>query len=555
MPEPAGPRPPNPRLRVYGLDFQVTSGTPDAAPARADEVCFIGFVARRAPRGQRTALTPELKRWLAEQGWRADAALVADDDDLLQTPVPLESFEEFARLFAWETRDATSPRAEHATWLGVAVRSFFAQGGARCLVVRAGDPWPYEAPRSDRTPAETDAAQAARLTRLRALIPNYNGGALPRADDMWLDDAGPGRRPSWKGIGVLHGLAEAALLCFPDLPELVADAELAPEGFAEPPPPPEVFVECAEPAKPPELERRWPTPSPACTEAGFDTWFDVVRAAGLFLEANRGRILADALLALPLPAPGTVRPGRLLQLLAPAAAKTRLAADLDAGGAASRTLQVVYPWLTTPHAGLLPGGLEPPDGAFAGVLARSVLARGAHFSLGRQSLRQVTGFKPGLEPEEIAWSGPPFAEDALIDRLSLLGPSAAGPRVLSDVNTSLIEDFRPGGVERLTLALLRAARRLGAELVFDNNGPVLWRRVSRALETVLTGFFELGAFRGETAADAFRVQCDATTTTQNDLDAGRVLARVSFAPAPPVGWITVVLTLHEGGRVAAAAGA
>jgi hypothetical protein len=540
---------------VYGLDFQVSSGSPAAAPTRAEVVCFIGFVARRQRRGQPTALTPELKRWLAEQGWRADAARIADDDDLLQTPVPLESFEEFARLFAWETRAGTAAAEDHATWLGAAVRAFFAQGGARCLVVRAGDPWPYAAPRSDRTPAENDAAEAARRARLRALIPHYDGGAMPRPDDPWRDDAKPTRRPSWEGLGVLHGLAEAAVVCFPDLPELAADAALAPEGFAEPPPPPEVFVECAEPAPPPEIERRWPAPAPACTAAGFDTWFAVARAVGRFLEANRGRILADALLALPLPAPGTVRPGRLLQRLAPASPRTRLAADLEAGGAASRTLQVVYPWLITPSARDLPGGLEPPDGPLAGVLARSVLARGAHFSLGRQPLRGVTGFQPPLEPEEIAWSGPPLPEDALIDRLTLLGPSAAGPRVLSDVNTSLLEAFRPGGVERLTLAILRAARRLAEELVFDHNGPVLWRRVTRGLETLLTGFFELGAFRGETAADAFQVQCDATTTTQNDLDAGRVVAQVRFAPAGPVNWITVVLTLNEGGRAVALAGA
>lgn len=539
---------------MYGLEFQVTRGVPDAAPARADVVCFIGFVARRRHRGQPVPLPPELKRWLSGHGWRADAALVADDDDLLHTPVPVESFEEFARLFAWETRLAAAPAADHATWLGAAVRSFFAQGGARCLVVRAGDPWPYETPRSDRTPAEATTAETLRLTRLRALVPNFGGAALPRVDDPPLNDDGPLRRPSWQGLGVLHGLTEAAAVCLPDLPELVADTELAAEGFAEPPPPPEVFVECAEPVAPPEVERRWPTPAPACTEHGFDAWFEVARAIGLFLEANRGRLLADALLALPLPAPGTVRPGRLLSRLAPVASGGRFSVEIENGGAASRTLQVVHPWLTTPNAPLLPGGLEPPDGVFAGVLARSVLARGAHFSLGRQPLRAVTGFTPELEPEEVAWSGPPLAEDALIDRVSLLGPSPAGPRVLSDVNTSLVEDFRPGGVERLTLAILRAARRLGEELVFDNNGPALWRRVTRALETLLTGFFELGAFRGETTADAFRVQCDATTTTPNDLDAGRVVARVSFVPAHPVGWITVVLTLHEGGRVAAAAG-
>ena len=541
---------------MYGLEFQVSSGTADAAPNRADVVCFIGFVARRQRPGDGalTPLTPEMKRWLADQGWRSDAALIPDDDDLLHTPVPVESFEEFARLFAWETRDPAAAPPTLVSWLGAAVRSFFVQGGSRCLVVRAGDPWVYEASRPDRSAAEIAAAETARNERLKKLVPHFGGGAMPRADDIagWVyPDAL--RRPQWQGVGVLHAAAEAAVICLPDLPELVADTTLEPEGFPNPPAAPEVFVECAEPVVPPDPTRLWPNPAPACTAAGFAVWFAVLRDLATFLEANRGRINADALLAVPMPAAGTVRPGRLLDLLAPANPKAGLSARFDAaGGAAARTVQLAYPWLVTANAPRLPGQLEPPDGVLAGVLARSVATRGAHRSLGRQEVREVTGFKPALEPEEIAWSGPAIAADALIDRVSLLGPSPAGPRVLSDVTSSIVEDERPAGVERLTLAILRAASRLGENLVFESNGPRLWQRVTRALEATMSGFFALGAFRGDSEAAAFSVVCDGATTTQNDLDAGRVIARVSFAPAQPVAWITVVLSLREGGQVAVA---
>lgn len=541
---------------MYGLEFQVSSGTTDAAPNRADVVCFIGFVARRRRPGDGalTALTPEQKRWLADQGWRADAALIPDDDDLLHTPVPVESFEEFARLFAWETRDPATTSPTRVTWLGAAVRSFFVQGGSRCLIVRAGDPWVYAAPRPNRSAAEIAAAESIRNERLKKLVPHFGGGAMPRADDsvgwIYLDAL---RKPQWEGVGVLHAAAEAAVICLPDLPELVADTTLEPEGFPNPPAAPEVFVECAEPVVPLDPARLWPDPAPACTAAGFDTWFAVMRDLAAFLEANRGRIHADALLAVPLAAAKTVRPGRLLEFLAPANPKSGLSARFDAsGGSAARTVQLAYPWLVTANAPRLPGQIEPPDGVLAGVLARSVATRGAHRSLGRQEVREVTGFKPTLEPEEIAWSGPATDEDALIDRVSLLGPSPAGSRVLSDVTSSLIEDERPAGVERLTLAILRAASRLGENLVFESNGPRLWQRVTHALESMMRGFYTLGAFRGDSEAAAFSVVCNHTTTTQSDLDTGRVIARVSFAPAQPVTWITVVLSLREGGQVAVA---
>ena len=74
---------------------------------------------------------------------------------------------------------------------------------------------------------------------------------------------------------------------------------------------------------------------------------------------------------------------------------------------------------------------------------------------------------------------------------------------------------------------------------------------------LVSGLFTLGVALagGVSAAEAYSVRCDATTTSQNDLDNGRVVAEVRFAPAHPVGLITVVLALREGDLSATATAA
>jgi phage tail sheath protein FI len=74
----------------------------------------------------------------------------------------------------------------------------------------------------------------------------------------------------------------------------------------------------------------------------------------------------------------------------------------------------------------------------------------------------------------------------------------------------------------------------------------LWRTIERRLGDLLTRFYRAGALLGDNPSAGFTVRCDRTTMTQNDLDNGRVLARVEFAPAHPVGRITVVLSLRDG---------
>jgi phage tail sheath protein FI len=51
--------------------------------------------------------------------------------------------------------------------------------------------------------------------------------------------------------------------------------------------------------------------------------------------------------------------------------------------------------------------------------------------------------------------------------------------------------------------------------------------------------FAQGAFQGQTPRDAYFVKCDKETTTQNDVDLGRVNIVVGFAPLKPAEFVIV----------------
>jgi phage tail sheath protein FI len=54
--------------------------------------------------------------------------------------------------------------------------------------------------------------------------------------------------------------------------------------------------------------------------------------------------------------------------------------------------------------------------------------------------------------------------------------------------------------------------------------------------------FRSGAFQGATPNDAFFVKCDASTTTQQDIDAGIVNILVGFAPLKPAEFVVLKLS-------------
>ena len=55
----------------------------------------------------------------------------------------------------------------------------------------------------------------------------------------------------------------------------------------------------------------------------------------------------------------------------------------------------------------------------------------------------------------------------------------------------------------------------------------------------MRSLFRKGAFQGPTPRDAFFVNCDSTTTTQNDIDRGIVNIVVGFAPLKPAEFVVL----------------
>jgi hypothetical protein len=453
--------------------------------------------------------------------------------NLLDVPVPIDSWDLFDYLFAWDERYLNS-QVIGTSYLGAAVRSFFAQGGTKCYVVRVGDPGFLLAP------------QTTRQFRLRFLLPGYPNRLTVTPSD----------RRTWRGIGHLFGLPDVSFLALPDLPDLLS----VDRQEISPPDPlplmPETFVECSE-AEPLVVDSlaRFLT-APRCDEQAYQEWAKVLNLVG-YLLSQYGREV-QLVAALPLPTAGSsIDQAPLPALLGETTTGQPLSIYLNQSptGLASAFVQLVYPWVKTSGSTRLPEQLENPEGILVGVLARNALNQGAFRSAAGLGLVDVYEVFPLLSREQTeslhaSKLQATAARHSLMERVSLLGLTPGGWRLCSDVTTSLDESYRPACVNRLVSSLVRAARRLGEEYTFENSGEFLWGRLRESLSSLLLGLLQAGALRGDTADDAFQVRCDRTTMTQADLDNGRVIIQVQFTPAVPIEQITVFLALNESGQVA-----
>lgn len=519
------------------LVFEPVASSAPADLYRSDVACFVGFVGRRAGRPLPDALRAQLDGGGWVRGpWARPATQI---EDLLDLPLALDSWHLFDRFYDWDRR-AVDPAGTRrcASYLGAAVRSFFARGGRRAIVVRVGDPWPVQQDSATRT-----AQRAARLARL-----------LPTAAPF-----APHEPASWRGLQHLYGLPQASLLLLPDLPDLCAGLPPPPETARALAPPPEGFAPCdVEEAPEPDtaLQR---VPAPRLDAAGYQQWREALNRVRGFLARHRRS--ATLLAALPLPEAGTrsvagvhAQADFLNYLEQAGVLADGMAEDTAQGRPAEALSQLAWPWLRTRAAASdLPQGLEPADGILAGLVAQGAVLLGTHRSVAGDRSLALLRDVGGAEPVP-AWGLAPDSPSALLaQRVCLFAQQAEGWALQSDVSASALDPWRFGGASRLLGTLLQAAQRAGDTAVFEPNGPALWARLRGTLEELLAGFWQAGAFGGATRAQAFSVRCDRSTMTQADLDAGRLVAVLQVRPAMAIEQITVVLQLGHAASVDALA--
>ena len=545
-------------------------------PGRADVALFAGFVGRRA-----TPLPDGVRAALVAAGWagkgpfaRSDAAVEA----LLDVPVAVTSWAAFDALYAWDERPLTASSARTvACPLGLAVRSFFAEGGIKAWVVRAGDPPPLldvDDPDAARDtvvrPLQADPAalRAARRQLLSwdrkkhnppvagqmppdadlrvPLIPGLDRGAPPSASD-------PG---TWCGVAHIWGIDDAAMLSLPDLAEVFAPQPEALSDLAGPPPVPEAWKPCA-PASPsyvPDGRNTRPTVSaPRLDRQGYAQWGAAIAHLIALLGTPRGAAhRRDVMLMASLPLPRhdsdlagyEGAPLRLLSEKGLPKAGVRL---LDTGWVGSARLQLGYPWVGTAASDGQPEGIEAPEGVLMGAIARSALAQGAFRSAASSRLASVRSTVPNLRSADIRTSLDGGAADWTGDLLCLIVQKPQEFTLISDATTSQSRDWRAGGVSRLMGIILRAARWLGQDRLFEPAGEHLWSEITLDFESFLDNLWQLGALAGGKPSDAYSVRCDASVMSQADIDAGRTIVQIMFTAAQPVQRITVTLALSEGG--------
>lgn len=535
-------------------------------PGRADIAMFVGLVPRR-----NRPLPSHVRSALLLSGWAGKGAFARNDDAveaLLDVPISVASWGEFDALFAWDKRlvsrdgTATMPCA-----LGLAVKRYFAEGGVKAWIVRTGDPLPLLL--SD-LPEPLSKARSSLLEGEGSFRPkNQSDSArlIPGLNPAF-GHATPADPASWTGCAHIWGVDDAAMLLVPDLPELLSGPPTTFETPQRQSPISEQFKPCDEnSADNTDLNSRpfISIGAPRLNQTGLSRWADIVRSLLALLAAPVGAAhRRDVMLVASLPLVDTSQgnfaadseqwPLEWLDTLVTPPKPPKGEAGppyrlTDADRLGSARLQLAYPWIATESSASMPGGIEGPDGALAGALARSALAVGGFRSAAGQSLTTVRRTVPELGAAALRRALPGGRSDWLGDRVSLIGRKPNGIALLSDATMSTDRSWRAGGVSRLVGIILRAARWLGQERLFEPSGPALWAGIKSDFDGFMEELRQLGALAGATPQEAYEVSCDATTMSRNDIDAGRVVVAIVFTAAQPIERIRVTLSLNDDGNL------
>jgi phage tail sheath protein FI len=113
-----------------------------------------------------------------------------------------------------------------------------------------------------------------------------------------------------------------------------------------------------------------------------------------------------------------------------------------------------------------------------------------------------------------------------------------GARTLRGAD-QLTDDYKYIPVRRLALYIEESLFRGSKWIVFEPNDEPLWAQIRLNFGAFMQDLFTKGAFQGSSPRDAYFVKCDKETTTQNDINLGRVNIIVGFAPLKPAEFVII----------------
>jgi hypothetical protein len=190
-----------------------------------------------------------------------------------------------------------------------------------------------------------------------------------------------------------------------------------------------------------------------------------------------------------------------------------------------------HPWLHPARRGDgAPLWPHPPSAVAAGIIARREWERGLPFGPANEIAVQIVG---------LAEAQPASRADALHPiNINCFVREQSGIRLIAARTLSRERDWRQLSVRRLILMLRRTLLIETQWAVFEPNGPSLWRDLQHAIESLLRGLYQLGAFAGRSEAESFFVRVNSEPWR---LERGELLVEIGVAPAEPLEFILVRL--------------
>lgn len=190
---------------------------------------------------------------------------------------------------------------------------------------------------------------------------------------------------------------------------------------------------------------------------------------------------------------------------------------------------------------------QPPSGYVAGIYARTDLNRGVWKAPAGQetTLRNTTGLVKRGEMTDF--------RQGILNPLGInvlrsfpgAGTVVFGARTLV-TNNDAFQQWRYIPVRRMALFIEQTLYRSLNWAVFEPNDEPLWVAIRTTIDAFMLGLFNQGAFQGRTPSQAFLVKCDASTTTQADIDNGIVNVLVGFRPLKPAEFVIIKIAQLAG---------
>jgi hypothetical protein len=204
---------------------------------------------------------------------------------------------------------------------------------------------------------------------------------------------------------------------------------------------------------------------------------------------------------------------------------------------------IFYPWIEVADNEGSGTHLVPPAGHIAGVIARTDLRQGVHKAPGNEEVRGVVGLEFPID-DQLQNELVPLGVNCIRDfRSDNRGIRLWGARTLSSNS-----ELKYLNVRRLSLFVVKSIEKGIQWTVFEPNDEATWASIRLSINEFLSGLWRSGALNGSSQDEAFFVNCDRTSMTQEDIDEGRLICHIGIAPIEPARFLTFKITHHTGGQ-------